>query len=182
MTATDEDVTVTVTVKRGELDAVAGKLGTRSDAETVLASVHGAEAFTELVTIAVRQLIDAGVVAASMRDHGVDLVLLEPSGGRLGLLAQIKAGPLASDLEPQAHRAGGRLSELALKLVSSGERRPGGSSLEGSRNRRRRRVVPTSEFMAEFKGLRPLDPDRFRADIDEGFDTELNDPYKRARG
>ncbi|XRQ13529.1 hypothetical protein ACN3XK_22390 [Actinomadura welshii] len=147
MTATDDDVTVTVTVKREELDAVADRLGTRSDAETVLASVHGAGALTELVTAALR----FGRLAAA------------DDVGRQTL--QIRA--MLDDLAPDPPSRGLLLSALSAT-------RPAGG--------RRRRAVPTSEFMAEFEGLRPLDPERFRADIDDGFDIEPDDPYKRAQG
>jgi hypothetical protein len=146
MTATD-DVTVTVTVKREELDAVADRLGTRSDAETVLASVHGAGALTELVTAALR----FGRLAAADDVRQQTL--------------QVRA--MLDDLAPDPSSRGLLLSALTATRPAAG---------------RRRRSVPTSEFMAEFEGLRPLDPERFRADIDDGFDIEPDDPYKRAQG
>ncbi|TDC94222.1 hypothetical protein [Actinomadura sp. 7K507] len=176
----DDDVTVTVTVKREELDAVADRLGTRSDAETVLASVHGAEVFTEWVATSLRQLIDAGRLAvAGEHDHGVDLVVLDWSGERFAI--QVKPRSQSHEARGQALQVRAMLDDLASKLPS-GDLLLSVSSAGRPATRRRRRAVPTSEFMAEFKGLRPLDPERFRADIDDGFDTEPDDPYKRARG
>ncbi len=42
--------------------------------------------------------------------------------------------------------------------------------------RRRRTFVPRGEFLA-VAGATPVDPDRFRADIDAVVDNEVSDPY-----
>ena len=45
--------------------------------------------------------------------------------------------------------------------------------------RRQRRFVPRSEFAAHSLIAPYVDTDRLRADLDEAFDGELDDPYAR---
>ncbi|MDN5761182.1 MAG: prevent-host-death protein [Microlunatus sp.] len=45
--------------------------------------------------------------------------------------------------------------------------------------RRRRTFVPKEVFLAGFVDTSPIDPDRFRADLDAIVDPEICDPYDR---
>ena len=45
--------------------------------------------------------------------------------------------------------------------------------------RRQRRFVPRGEFAAHSRIAPYVDTDRLRADLDEAFDGELDDPYAR---
>lgn len=44
---------------------------------------------------------------------------------------------------------------------------------------RRRVFVPREEFLADSLGPRPVDPTRFRADLDDAVDNDVTDPYAR---
>lgn len=45
--------------------------------------------------------------------------------------------------------------------------------------RRIRRFVPADEFIELGKGLAPIDPNEFRADVDAASDPFADDPYER---
>lgn len=45
--------------------------------------------------------------------------------------------------------------------------------------RRQRRFVSRAEFAAAFRGAPPIDPARFRRDLDAVIDSESFDPYDR---
>lgn len=45
--------------------------------------------------------------------------------------------------------------------------------------RRKRRFVSRAEFAAIFRGAPPIDPERFRRDLEAVIDSESLDPYAR---
>ena len=45
--------------------------------------------------------------------------------------------------------------------------------------RRKRRLVSRAEFAAIFRGAPPIDPERFRRDLEAVIDSESLDPYAR---
>lgn len=189
---TDDGVTITVTVNRAELATVAGELGTRTDAETVEASLHGLFA----AAIASRRkagdlwrLTDAldrhiGVIQAPLSDETMTVFQLKSWRGK-------PTGRRLRELRAHMREIAEKLPDVRLVALVQSDEGTQVLALQGgdlvSVEEPDRALLPAKgisadQFAALFEGDEPIDPDRFRSDLDRIADPSVEDPYDRARG
>lgn len=187
----DEGVTISVTVNRSELDALADTLGTHTDAETVEASVHDLYA---AAVLAHEKLAGGGLGAILGRRSGATWPLLiegttavvevkrwqgQPSERRIREL-RARMRELAKRL-PDARLIAivNSVSGVEFLTLQNGEF----AAVEGPvQPLMPGKGVSAEQFAALFEGDEPIDPDRYRSDLDELADPSIDDPYDRAHG